>query len=422
MKREHFSYRSRQISGCVCGLSLMKGDSAAHSIRENARLVRTGRGWGSTALFGLFFCSLLSVPLGGCGAPAAPQPPTLNLPQPVRDLAAARAGNTVHLTFSVPQKTTDRLPVRGLMTARLCRSVEKGPCQPAGSVGLTAQQKTAALDDTLPSELTQGGPKLITYRLAVLNSAGKSASDSAPAYAVAGAAPAAVAAFAITPRRDGIVLSWQPAAAATTEGWVRFDRVQTAGPNGPAQQGNAESGILGGGNASQQEPVEQSLRVPETAAQHRAVALDTTAHSGNSYRYTAQRIAEVNLAGHTLKVASVPSAPANVAYRDTFPPSVPSGLVSAADTPGKAIDLSWTPDSDPGLAGYVVYRRTVGGSGTPKRISPADKPVSAPAWRDTAIVAGQRYAYSVSAADASGNESRRSPEIEDGLPVATPQP
>src|ERR1700730_2092599 len=87
-----------------------------------------------------------------CGAPAAPQPPTLNLPQPVRDLTAKRAGNVVHLTFSVPQKTTDKLPVRGAMTTHLCRSVESGPCQPAGTLAIPARQKAVSMDDTLPAE------------------------------------------------------------------------------------------------------------------------------------------------------------------------------------------------------------------------------------------------------------------------------
>jgi hypothetical protein len=89
-------------------------------------------------------------------------------------------------------------------------------------------------------------------------------------------------------------------------------------------------------------------------------------------------------------------------------------LVSAVDTPSHAVDLSWTPISDPGLAGYIVYRR-VAASGVPQRITPPNKPIPVPAWRDTDITPGERYAYSVSAVDASGNESGRSAEVEDGI-------
>jgi hypothetical protein len=43
-------------------------------------------------------------------------------------------------------------------------------------------------------------------------------------------------------------------------------------------------------------------------------------------------------------------------------------------------------------------------------------------WTDTTAVPGQRYAYSVSAIDVSGNESARSAEIEDQWNIPTSQP
>lgn len=365
---------------------------------------------------------LMAAFLVGCGAPAAPLPPTLNLPQPVRELAATRAGNTIHLTFSVPQKTTDKLPVRGEMTARLCRSVENGPCQPAAALAIPAQQKSFSMDDSLPSELTQGPPRLLTYKLSVLNRAGKSDGESAPVYAAAGSAPAAVASFTATPRRNGIVLSWQgmdlPAGAT---GWLRFDRVRTSAPPPqpePSQLGPGHRPFTG----NKPEPAEQVLRVLESGSPHPPSAIDATAHTGNSYRYIAQRIQQVTLGGRTIEIASSPSAPAETAYRDVFPPPVPTGLVSAADSASKAIDLDWTPDVDPALAGYIVYRRAIGTSQTPQRVSPPGKPITTSSWSDTTAAPGQRYAYSVTAIDLSGNESQRSPEVEDQWNAPNSQP
>jgi hypothetical protein len=359
----------------------------------------------------------------GCGAPAAPLPPTLNLPQPVRDLAASRAGDTVHLTFSIPQKTTDKLPVRGPMTATLCRSVDSDPCQPAGTLAIPPQQKSAAIDDNLPAVLTQGSPRLLTYKLSILNHAEKSAGESGPAYAVAGIAPAPVIGFSAMPRRKGIVLSWQGidvSPGATS--WIRFDRTRISAP--PTQPGIQESPDHNplSGRKTAEEPAEQVFRVPETVAEHQPFALDVTAHTGNSYRYIAQRIQQVTAAGHTMEAASPPSPPATAAYRDVFAPPVPVGLVSAADTTAKAIDLNWNPDVDSGLAGYVVYRRTAGTNETPQRVSPAGKPVPISEWSDTTAAPGQRYAYSVSAIDVSGNESQRSTEVEDGWNAPTAQP
>jgi hypothetical protein len=357
-----------------------------------------------------------AVALGGCGAPAAPQPPTLNLPQPVRTLSAERVGDRVRVSFPVPDKTTDRLPIRGPVTARLCRSLGNASCQPVATLPVNPQQKTATLEDRLPTDLAQGPPRLLTYRLAVLNSAGKAAADSAPAFAAAGETPASVSGFAVTPLRRGIVLRWQPLdlPASSTPGietWVTFHRTRTSAK--PVQVAKTPA------NQAPEEPAEQSMQVPETGSEQgdprqRGVALDATVHVGNSYRYTAQRMTQVTIEGHPLKISGAADGSVAIDYRDIFPPATPYGLVSAVDTPSHAVDLSWTPISDPGLAGYIVYRR-VAGSGVPQRITPPNKPIPVPAWRDTNITPGERYAYSVSAVDASGNESGRSAEVEDGI-------
>jgi hypothetical protein len=295
---------------------------------------------------------------------------------------------------------------------------------------LDPQQKTVTMEDRLPAELAQGKPRLLSYRVAVLNRAGKSAADSPPAFAAAGAAPASVAGFAVMPRRRGIVLRWQPLdvpagsvsgveTGMTTWGetWVDFHRTRTSAK--PVQV-QANTPIA----QAPEEPVEQSLQVLETGDEQaepkqRGIALDATAHVGNSYRYTAQRVAQVTIEGHALKITGAPDAAVAIDYRDIFPPPVPTGLVSAVDTPSHAIDLSWTPLTEPGLAGYIVYRR-VSGSGAPMRLTPAGKPVSTPAWRDTNIAPGERYAYSVSAVDVSGNESGRSAEVVDGIAPSQP--
>ena len=40
--------------------------------------------------------------LTGCASPGPPHAPSLQLPQPVRDLTATRIGNTVELRFTRP--------------------------------------------------------------------------------------------------------------------------------------------------------------------------------------------------------------------------------------------------------------------------------------------------------------------------------
>ena len=94
------------------------------------------------------------------------------------------------------------------------------------------------------------------------------------------------------------------------------------------------------------------------------------------------------------------SAPVQVEALDVFPPAVPAGLAAVAiigENGGEpAIDLSWQPNTEADLAGYIVYRRE--GSGNWERISPA-QPVVGPAFHDAHVQAGHSYSYAVSAID-----------------------
>jgi fibronectin type 3 domain-containing protein len=106
-----------------------------------------------------------------------------------------------------------------------------------------------------------------------------------------------------------------------------------------------------------------------------------------------------------------------VDVKDVFPPSVPTGLVAVA-TAGEnggapAIDLSWQPDTDSDVSGYIVYRREEGGEW--KRVS-AGTPIVEPAFRDAQVQAGHTYQYAVSAVDKSGHESARSAEAHETVP------
>src|SRR5262249_37314381 len=63
----------------------------------------------------------LAATLSGCGTPGAPQPPSLNLPDAVTDLAAVRTGNVVTLTWTMPKRNTDKLLLKGSIAVEICR-------------------------------------------------------------------------------------------------------------------------------------------------------------------------------------------------------------------------------------------------------------------------------------------------------------
>jgi hypothetical protein len=163
------------------------------------------------------------------------------------------------------------------------------------------------------------------------------------------------------------------------------------------------------------EALRETLLVEEGAGRGRA--MDTTVRMGESYEYRAQRVSRVDVEGKTLELAGELSAPVDVEVKDVFPPDVPEGLAAVATAgengAGPAIDLSWQPELDAALAGYVVYRRE--GDGEWQRISPAT-PAIAPAFHDSGVEAGHTYRYAVSAVDKNGHESARSAEAEETVP------
>ncbi|HEY5163977.1 MAG TPA: hypothetical protein VII81_13290, partial [Terriglobales bacterium] len=65
--------------------------------------------------------------LAACGTPGAPRPPSLRLPETVRDLAAWRQGNTVTLTWTEPLRTTDGETIRALGPTLVCMGVNDFP-------------------------------------------------------------------------------------------------------------------------------------------------------------------------------------------------------------------------------------------------------------------------------------------------------
>jgi hypothetical protein len=355
-----------------------------------------GQRWGWVALAGVAIALQT-----GCGTPGAPQPPSLNLPQPVTDLSALRAGNQVTLNWTMSKKNTDKLVIKSDVAARVCRQESVGPCVDAGTVTI-APGAAGSFSETLPTLLASGPPRVVKYFVELKNRKAKSAGLSNAAVTLAGAPPEPVRGFTAEVRKAGVVLRWTPDEEKTA---VRLQRKLLTPPAAKPQQGLM---------APPPEPLEQNLLI-EDVAQGRA--LDKSIHFGEGYEYRAQRVARITVDGKALELAGELSPPVKVDAEDVFPPAVPAGLAAVA-TPEEnggvaAIDLSWAPDSEADVAGYVVYRRE--GAGAWERISPAE-PVVGPAFHDTHVQPGHMYHYAVSAVDEGGHESARSAEAAETVP------
>ena len=353
--------------------------------------------------------SLLAV-LSGCGTPGAPQPPSLNLPDRVADLSATRAGNEVSLTWTMPKRNTDKLPLKDKIDVNVCRreggSDSTSVCVAAGKLQLSPLAD-GTFSETLPEPLAGGAPRLLSYFVELKNRNGRSAGLSNAATLLAGQAPPPVTGFAAEVRKTGIILRWNPAYPAAS---IRLHRKLLTTP--PAKP---RTGPL----PATPQPVEQNLLVDAAANVAPSQALDKNIAFGNTYEYSVQRVVRVPVDGNPLELEGELSPPIRVEALDVFPPAVPvelAAVATAADpssgTPA-SIDLSWQPNTEPDLAGYEVYRRE---DLMPWQRISGDQPVIGPAFHDAHVLPGHTYRYGVNAVDTRGHESGRSAEASDTVP------
>src|ERR1700679_1030946 len=74
----------------------------------------------------------------GCASVGPPEAPSLELPKPPTDLHASRKGDKVTLTWTIPQRTTDRQSVRYLGKTEICRGIATALKQCGKAVGEAA--------------------------------------------------------------------------------------------------------------------------------------------------------------------------------------------------------------------------------------------------------------------------------------------
>ncbi len=353
-------------------------------------------------LFVLMLSALAGLFATGCGTPGAPQPPSLHLPNPVSDLSAIRSGDTVALRWTNPRKTTDRLLIAGPIQARICLQNGSALCETIRVVSVQPGSKSE-LSETLGEKWRHGDPRPAAFQVELLNKHDRSAGQSNPAFFVAGTAPGLVSSFHGEAQKDGAALHWTPGENTA----VRLHRklVSTSAKTNPAAKGMMKA---------QPEPVLRDFVVDPGTRQDGAI--DTTARFGESYEYTAQRLAQVEILGRSIELAGNLSSPVRIDMTDNFPPAVPTGLQAVAVPDEKTIDLSWHPDDEQDLAGYVVYRADVGAPSSWARIS-GDTPLPSPAYRDSSTQPGHTYRYTVTAIDLSGHESARSEETQESMPT-----
>ena len=260
---------------------------------------------------------------------------------------------------------------------------------------LPKQKTTSSYTDTLPAQSESDDPSAtITYAVDVLNAEGRGAGLSNQVQVSLIRALPPPQNFGARVTSGGIVLTWT-------------NDVRLAVP--PLRYVYRVYRRLEG---SQQE----TLAVEMPAGSERELSFtDTNFEWEKTYEYRAETVRVIAQQDKPEVVVEGDDSPeVKVFAHDVFPPTIPSGLQAVFSGPGQKafIDLIWAPVTDVDLDGYNVYRREEGSA--PVKINA--ELVKTPAYRDTSVVSGKHYLYSVSAVDVRGNESARSEEAGETVP------
>jgi len=346
----------------------------------------------------------------GCATPGAPQPPSLRLPQPIENLSGERKGTRVVLTWTQPTRTTDKQNIRRPVTTRICRAIGEFPMARCREVvkqltpaELTSQSfgpgtnQKVIYEDVLPQQVI-GSQPYAGYAVEVLNNIGKSAglSNQVRISLASTLAPPPDLRADVTP--SGPVLHWTGisraqlgAAAQSYEFSYRIYRRLPGQPN-----------YLLIGNVRLDGP---QYAVP-----------DNNFEWEKTYEYKIASVTELPTApgGQPKEIEGDDSSIVRATVHDTFPPARPTGLQAVSSGVGRKpfIDLTWAPNIESDLAGYIVYRHESGQS----PVALNQELVKAPAYRDEAVEPGHTYYYSVQAVDQRGNKSQPSEETSETVP------
>ncbi len=350
--------------------------------------------------------------LTACGTAGIPRPPSLDLPQPARDLRAVRKGDRVFLAWTIPTQTSDGQNIRPAGPTEICRSKDTpvpdcsnpagelpatgqsaGQIKSAANTPATAPKPKADFVDNVPSALFDtAATSQFFYAVSTQNAKHRSAGISnAVAVPALRSVPPPVD-FQAQVTAQGVVLQWTPLdhPAPTAELTYAY-RVY--------RRGDDMNDVVAG-----------ELPIESSASQ----IVDHSFEWEKSYSYRCTVVTVIHTEGKPDgQFEGDDTSEVHVFAHDVFPPAVPGGLQAVYSGAGQQsfIDLIWAPDTDADLAGYDVYRSDGGPRAKINRAL-----VQSSAYRDSDVQSGKTYTYSVTAVDVRGNESKPSSEAVESVP------
>ncbi len=332
--------------------------------------------------------------LVGCGRKGAPVVPVLIEPSPPADLQAQVQRQVVVLTWTRPTTNVDGTALKSLAAFRISRS-QQAPQVSAFSAIATVKA------DKPENAVVSGNRYAFTdasvvvgakygYQIESVSRRGIVGPPSEEATALVTVEIAAPSGLRAEPGERTIRLTWS-APNSRADG----------SPIAEIQGYNIYRGTTPGRYDSR--PVNRApVRIPEFQ--------DSDLVNDRTYYYIVRAVEN----GEPPWQEGLASGEVSAVPIDLTPPAPPQ-RVRAVPGPGALVSLSWEPNREADLLGYLVYRSD-GPNRRPRQL--IETPFAAPALYDRSVRPGGHYVYTVTAVDASSrrNESAPSAEIEVFVP------
>ena len=338
--------------------------------------------------------------LAGCGNVGDPLPPLIQIPAPVSDLAAYQFGKWIKLSWTLPKLNTDGSAATtsaGVEVYRLSADSSQNVI-PEKALFVRFALKWKVFEEPDFEAQREGGKLVITdtlsdsetakifgatfsYAVKVINKKKQDAGISNIVSVKVLPIPNPPEGLRSTLAEHFIELSWELPTLNTDDSPVK-DRVKF----NVYRSGNPKIAVG-----------ERLTQTPTAGSSFE----DESMEFGKTYYYFVRAVIET-AAG---SIESFDSKKLEVINHDTYPPKPPSEVTAISS--GEFISLVWSPNSEPDLSGYLVYRS--GQDRDLKRLN--ENLIVTASTIDKTAQKGQTYFYRVKAVDSHGNESDFSEEV-----------
>lgn len=332
--------------------------------------------------------------LSGCGRSGAPGLPILVEPSPPRDLTASVQHRAVILTWTRPTTNVDGSALKTLRAFEISRQ-QRAPQTSPPSVIATVKA------DRPENAVVSGNRYAFTDSHVTVGAGYAYTIASVSRRGIVGPSSAEATALVTVEIEAPSSLQAEAGERTITLSWLAPTRRADGSPLAEVPGYNLYRGTQTG-----RYDLSPINREPVRTTQFQ----DTDLVNDRTYYYVVRAVENQEPPWQE----GLPSSEVRAVPVDLTPPAPPQGVRAVAG-PGPVVSLSWEPNRESDLLGYLVYR-----SDDPNRRPRllTETPLTAPILTDRSVQSGVRYLYTVTAVDASSrrNESVASEAVEALVP------